>query len=157
MKKFPTFYRTRRFINCTDKNPPPVPDLSQPNQGYGPTSHLSSLLIFSSYLCLNLPSGLFPSGALPKTLHPPLLSPLHAWCHTHLILLDLSTQIFGDEYRSCSSSICSLLHSPVTSSLLFPNIFLSTLFPNTLSQCFSLKEPKFHTHIKWAKLYFCVF
>jgi hypothetical protein len=22
---------------------------------------------------------------------------------------------------------------------------------------FSLKEPKFHTHTKWAKLYFCVF
>jgi hypothetical protein len=30
--------------------------------------------------------------------------------------------IFGDEYRSLSSSLCSLLHSPVTSSLLGPNI-----------------------------------
>jgi hypothetical protein len=26
--------------------------------------------------------------------------------------------IFGDEYRSLSSSLCSLLHSPVPSSLL---------------------------------------
>jgi hypothetical protein len=36
-------------------------------------------------------------------------------------------------YRSWSSSLCNLLHSPHTSSLLHPNIYLSTLFPNTLS------------------------
>jgi hypothetical protein len=48
----------------------------------------------------------------------------------------LITQIiFGDEYRS---SLCSLLHSPVTPSLLRPNIPLSTLFSNTLSLCSSL-------------------
>jgi hypothetical protein len=41
--------------------------------------------------------------------------------------------IFGEEYRSLSSSLCSLLYSPVTSSLLGPNILLSTLFSNTLS------------------------
>jgi hypothetical protein len=34
-----------------------------------------------------------------------------------------------------SSSLCSLLHSPVTPSLLGPNILLSTLFSNTLSLC----------------------
>jgi hypothetical protein len=34
------------------------------------------------------------------------------------ILLDLITRIiFGDKYRSLSSSLCSLLHSPVTSYL----------------------------------------
>ena len=32
-----------------------------------------------------------------------------------------------------SSSLCNLLHSPVTSSLLGPNIFLNTLFSNALS------------------------
>jgi hypothetical protein len=37
-----------------------------------------------------------------------------------------------------SSSLCSFLHSPVTSSLLGPNILLNTLFPNTLSLCYSL-------------------
>jgi hypothetical protein len=46
--------------------------------------------------------------------------------------------IFGDEYRSLSSSLCSLHHSPVASSLLGPNILLSTLFSNTLSLCSSL-------------------
>ena len=39
----------------------------------------------------------------------------------------------GEEYKSFSSSLCNLLHSPVTSSLLGPNIFLNTLFSNTLS------------------------
>jgi hypothetical protein len=34
--------------------------------------------------------------------------------------------------------LCSLLHSPVASSLLGPNILLSTLFSNTLSLCSSL-------------------
>jgi hypothetical protein len=41
--------------------------------------------------------------------------------------------IFGEEYRSLSSSLCSFLYSPVISSLLGPNILLSTLFSNTLS------------------------
>jgi hypothetical protein len=40
--------------------------------------------------------------------------------------------IFGEEYRAWSSLLCSLLHSPVTSSLLGPNILLSTLFSKTL-------------------------
>jgi hypothetical protein len=37
-----------------------------------------------------------------------------------------------------SSSLCSFLHSPVTSSLSDPNILLNTLFSNTLSLCSSL-------------------
>jgi hypothetical protein len=37
--------------------------------------------------------------------------------------------IFG-ENRSLSSSLCSFLYSPVTSSLLVPNIVLNTLFSN---------------------------
>ena len=39
----------------------------------------------------------------------------------------------GEEYKSFSSSLCSLLHSPVTSSLLSPNILLITLSSNTLN------------------------
>jgi len=39
----------------------------------------------------------------------------------------------GEQYRSFGSSLCSFLHSPVTSSLLGPNILLNTLFSNTLS------------------------
>jgi hypothetical protein len=46
--------------------------------------------------------------------------------------------ILGEEYKSRSSSLCNFLYSLVTPSLFGPNIFLSTLFSNTLSLCFSL-------------------
>ena len=42
------------------------------------------------------------------------------------------------ENRSLISSLCSFLHSHIISSLLNPNILLSTLFSNTLSLCSSL-------------------
>ena len=59
--------------------------------------------------------------------------PICATCPAHLILLNFITwTILGEEYRSLSSSLCSFLHSPITSSLLGPNIFLNTLFSNTL-------------------------
>jgi hypothetical protein len=64
----------------------------------------------------------------------PLLSPIRATCCTHLILLNLNIWTrLGGEYRSLSSSLCSVLYSPVTLSLFEPNIPLSTLFSNTLS------------------------
>jgi hypothetical protein len=39
----------------------------------------------------------------------------------------------GEEYKTFISSLCNLLHSPVTSSLLGPSILPNTLFSNTLS------------------------
>ena len=60
--------------------------------------------------------------------------PLRVTPPTHLILLDFITQTaFGKEYRLLRFSLCSLLYLPVTSSLLDPNILLSTLFSKTLS------------------------
>jgi len=46
--------------------------------------------------------------------------------------------MLGQEYRLLSSSLCSFLHPPATSSLLGPNILLSTLFSDTLNSCASL-------------------
>jgi hypothetical protein len=46
--------------------------------------------------------------------------------------------ILGDEYILWSSSLCNFLRSPVTSSLLGPNIILRTLLSETLSLCSSL-------------------
>jgi len=63
-----------------------------------------------------------------KTLYTPLLSPILATCRAYLILLKLIIQVmFGEEYRSLSSSLCSFLHSPVTLCLLGPNILFDTL------------------------------
>ena len=59
-------------------------------------------------------------------------SPLPCMCPAHLILYVITQIMLGKEYRSLSSSLCSLLHSPVTLSLLGPNILLSTLFSDTL-------------------------
>jgi hypothetical protein len=53
----------------------------------------------------------------------------------HFILLDLITQIILDEeYRSLSSSLCNMLHSPGASSFLGPNVSLRALFSKTLFQ-----------------------
>jgi hypothetical protein len=55
----------------------------------------------------------------------------------------LTTQIiFGEEYRSLSSSLCNVLHSPVNLSSLGPNIFLSTL-----SLCSSLNMSDQVSHV----------
>ena len=92
-----------------------------------------SILISSSHLLLGLPSDLFPSGFPTKSLCTSLLFPMRATCPAHLILLDLFNRtILAEEYRSLSPSLCSFLHSPVTSPFLFPNIVLNTLFSNTL-------------------------
>jgi hypothetical protein len=98
-----------------------------------------SIYISSSQLRLGLPSCLFPSGFPIKTVYKPLLSLIRATCLAHLIFLDLITQtILGEEYRTLSYSLCSFLHSPVTSSVLDPIILLSTLFSNTPSLLSSL-------------------
>ena len=53
--------------------------------------------------------------------------PIRATCPTHFILDLITWTILGKQYRSLRSSLFSLLHSPVTSSLLGPNIILNTL------------------------------
>jgi hypothetical protein len=52
---------------------------------------------------------------------------MRATCPAYLILLALITlTILGEEYKPCISSLCNFLQPPVTSSLLGPNILLST-------------------------------
>ena len=134
VKKFPAFCADRVFITAftsarhlslswgsSIQSTPPHP------------TSWRSILRLSFHLCLDLPSGLLPSGFPTETLYTPLLSPISATFPAHLSLLDLITRtIFGEQYTSLSSSLCSFPHSPVTSSLLGPSI-LNTPFSNTLS------------------------
>jgi hypothetical protein len=46
--------------------------------------------------------------------------------------------MFGEDYKSWSSSLFSFLQSPTISSLFRPKILRSTLFSNTLSLCSSI-------------------
>ena len=117
-----------------------------------------SISILSSHPCLFLPRGLFLSIS-PSNLvcTPPL--PTRATCPVNLIYLDLITlKIFGDQYRSLSSSLLNFLHSPLMSSLLGLNILLSTKFQTPSSYIHpSMWVTKFHTHTNnEAKLQLCI-
>ena len=131
------------------KCPPPLPILRHIN-AVPHTTLWRSILILSSHLRLGLPSGLFPSGFPTNTLYTPLLSPKRATRPAHLIILDFITQtILGQQYRSLSSSLCSFLHSPVTSSLLGPNTLLK-LYSQTPSAYF---PPSMYKTIDWIRVF----
>jgi len=134
VKKFPIFYETRRFITAFTSARHLSLSWASSIQSIPPhPTSWRSILILYFHLSLGLQSGLFLSGFPTKIQYTPPLYPLHATCPTHLILLDFITwKIYSEEYRSLSSSLCSFLHSSVISSLLGPNILLSTLFSNTL-------------------------
>jgi len=133
--EIPRISRNPKVYYRTHKRPPTVSILASPIQSIYPhPTSWRSILILSTHLRLGLPIGLLPSGFPTKTLYIPLSSPIHATCPAHLILLDFITRtVLGQEYRSFSSSLCNLLHSPVTSSLLGPYILLNTIFSNTFS------------------------
>ena len=140
VKKFPAIYVTRKFITAVTSAR--HLSLYWANSIQSTPLHPTpwrSISILSYHLRLGIPSGLFLSGFPIKTLYTPLLSPISATCPAHFIHLDFLTRIiFGEQYRSLISSLCSFFHSHVTSSPLGPNIPLNTLFSNTLSLLFSL-------------------
>jgi hypothetical protein len=67
------------------------------------------------------------------------------WIGITVALLQSPGRVLGEESMSWRSSLCSLLHSHVTSSFLGPNI-LYTLFSNTLSLRSSLNVSDHVSH-----------
>ena len=59
--------------------------------------------------------------------------PVHAICTAYLVPDLITRTIFGEQYRSPTSSLCRFFHSSVTLSLLGPNNLLSMLFSDKVS------------------------
>ena len=145
-QEIPCISRNPNVHYRTHKRPTPVSILGQTNPVHIPTSHLLEIQ----------PNIRPPLWSLSlRLLHQdpisPLSSPIRATCPTHLIFLDfIPHTILGEQYKSICSSLCNLLHSPVTSSLLDPNILLNAMFSNTLSflSSFAIAATKLHTQTK---------
>ena len=78
----------------------------------------------------------FPQVSPPRPYT--LLSPARAACRSNLSRFYHPRKILDEQYKSLSSSLCSFLHSNITSSLLGPNILLNILFSNTPNLRYSL-------------------
>ena len=126
VKKFSLFHGTRRFITALTGVRQLSLSWASPIQSIYPhPTSWRSILTLSTHLRLGLPSGLFPSGTPPRPYTAPISSPIRATFPARHFLLDfISRTLLGEDYKSFSSLLCNLLHFPVTSYLLGPNIVL---------------------------------
>jgi hypothetical protein len=161
IKWFPAFYGTRRIITAfTSARHLSLSWASSIQCIHSSPTSWISILILSSHLRLVLPNVFFPTDFSTKTLYKTLLYSLRATCPAHLILDFITRTAFCEQYQSFSSTLCSFLHSPVTSSLLGPNILLRTLFPNTLSLRSSVNVGDQVSHsykTREREFYFCIY
>ena len=153
-QEIPRISRNPKVHHRTHKRPPPVSILGQPNTVHIPTFHL--LEIRPNIIHPSTPRSPQWSHSLrfphQDPIHPPLSLPIRATFPAQLILLDFITRtILGEEYKSFRSSLCNLPHSPVTSSLLGPNILLNTVFSNTLRRSWPTQfERKVDSSVKYT-------
>ena len=137
-----------KHILSNSKSLPLVPVLHQSEKSIHFNSiSVKSFLILSSHLHPGLPTVLFPSSCPSEILYTFLFSPTHATWPAHLIHLDLSTQIiFGEEYKSYTSSLQTFPASVITSCF-NPSISLCNLSSNTTAYDFPLTwEIKCRSH-----------
>jgi hypothetical protein len=124
LKKFPTFYGTRRFIIVFTRTLHWL--LSQARRiqyTSSPLIYLRSILIVSSRLLISIPSVLFPPGFPTKILHAFISCLQPSACSFLLILLDSIFQtIFGKQYILWGSMLCNFLDTYDTLMLLWEKI-----------------------------------
>ena len=88
--------------------------------------------------------------------NPPL--PVHATCPAHLLLDCITRIICVEEYRSLSSSLCSIIRYPLSCSS-YTQIFSTAPYSQTLSAYVpsSMRATEFHTRARQQfTLYFCI-
>jgi hypothetical protein len=121
VKKFPALYRNPKVNYHNYKIPPPVPIPSQINPIHAPLYHI--LKIYLNIILLSM-TGFSKWSLSLRFPHQNCvsISPI-----PHMCYMPCLSHSFGKEYISLSSSLCSFLLSSMTSSLLGPNIHLSTL------------------------------
>ena len=132
-QEIPLILRNPKVPYCIYNCPPPVRILSQINSVRTLTFHFLKIHFI---IILGPPSGLFPSGLPTKTMYAPLLFPyvLHAPSISFSILSSEQYSVSSTDHQAPNYIVFS---TPLLPFLLGPNILLSTLFSNTLSQCSS--------------------
>lgn len=89
VEKLAAFYGTGKVHYCVHENLPLIPIMCHMNPAH--CIYLSSSLILSSHLCLDLPGCLFPSCLTTKTLYAFNLFCMHATCHAHIVIFHFIT------------------------------------------------------------------
>jgi hypothetical protein len=126
---FAAFQETCRILQSPQvhyrvhNSPLPFSIVSHMNTVSAPPSHFLKIHFNIILSTQGLRSGFSPSGFSTKTPRAPRLSRTRATSPAHLILDFITLIIFDEECQTCISSLHYHLQSPVTSSVLSPNIF----------------------------------